>query len=422
MKVMENENYEILKNTRFNFVVNSANAAFYTVAMSFASIITLLPLYIQKLGGTNLQIGLIPALAFLGYMVPGIFTANHIEKLPRKLTFVQRLTLIERIPFVILAITSHFLANSNPSLTIIIALVCLILITFTSGAITPAWLGYIVKVTPGNKLGTFFSISSGIGGLMGIGASVLASWFLYRYPFPKNFLYCFILASIAVFVSYYCTLIGREPSIINYSHQNTSLVAYFLKIPSILKIDRNFINYIICRNFLCLGSMATTFFVVYASKELRFADQYAGYFSIFLLASQSLTFFLWGYIGDKFSHRFVLIMGSLGLLSSSALVILSQSAISMFMVFVSMGIYYSAFGSSGLAILNRWAPDGKYPTYIALSNGLTAISAFIAPIFGGKIADAYGFRALFFISLLLTLIGLIWLLFFIHEEKNTDKT
>ena len=414
---MENKNYEIVKNTRFNFFVNSANAAFYTVAMSFASIITLLPLFIQKLGGTNLQIGLIPALAFLGYMVPGIFTANYIEKIPRKLSFVQKLTLIERIPFLILAISCFFLASSNPKATILVALLCLVLITFTSGAITPAWLGYIVKVTPGNKLGTYFSIGSGVGGLMGIGASIIASWFLLHYPFPMNFFYCFVCASVAVFISYYCTLIGREPSIHNTAHQNTSLKAYFTKIPTILNTDKNFFNYIVCRNFLCLGSMATTFFVVFASKELHFADQYAGYFSIFLLASQSITFFLWGYIGDKFNHRVVLIMGTLGLLSSSILVIFSQSVLSMFMVFVSMGIYYSAFGSSGLAILNRWAPNGKYPTYIALSNGLTALSAFVAPILGGKLADTYGFFVLFYASLFLTFLGLIWLLFFIREGK-----
>lgn len=414
---MENKNYEIVKNTRFNFVVNSANAAFYTVAMSFASIITLLPLFIQKLGGSNLQIGLIPAIAFLGYMVPGLFTANYVEKLPRKLSFVQKITLLERIPFVILALSCIFLATSNPKLTIYVAIACLILITFTSGSITPAWLGYIVKVTPGSKLGAYFSIGSGVGGLMGIGASIMASWFLSRYPFPFNFFYCFAWASVAVFLSYYCTCIGKEPAIPVTSHQNSSLFAYFTKIPSILREDRNFMFYILCRNLLCLGSMATTFFVVYASKELHFADQYAGYFSIFLLASQSLTFFLWGFVGDRFSHKIVLVMGSLGLLCSSILVLLSKSVFSMFMVFTAMGIYYSAFGSSGLAILNRWAPSGKYPTYIALSNGLTALCAFIAPIAGGKIADIYGFTMLFFVALGFTFFGLLGIMFIIKEGK-----
>jgi MFS family permease len=166
--------------------------------------------------------------------------------------------------------------------------------------------------------------------------------------------------------------------------------------------------------------MSTTFFVVYASKELHFADQFAGYFSIFLLASQSLTFFLWGYIGDRFSHRFVLVMGSLGLLASSILVLISKSVFSMLMVFTAMGIYYSAFGSSGLAILNRWAPSGKYPTYIALSNGLTAFCAFIAPIVGGKVADTYGFTLLFYISLFFTFFGLLGMIFIIKEGKCRD--
>jgi len=36
----------IHQNVRWNFFMNSSNAAFYTLAMTFASILTLLPLYI----------------------------------------------------------------------------------------------------------------------------------------------------------------------------------------------------------------------------------------------------------------------------------------------------------------------------------------------------------------------------------------
>lgn len=407
--------YEIQKNTRFNFYINSANAAFYTVAMSFASLITLLPLFIQKLGGSNLQIGLVPAIAFLGYQIPGIFTANHIENLPRKLSFVQKITLIERMPFIILAASCLFVAKNNPILTIYIALLCLVCITFTSGAISPAWLSYIIKVTPGSKLGTFFALGSGIGGLMGIGASIIASWFLARYPFPLNFFYCFLCASIAVFISYYFTLIGREPAIYNEHKEKHSLPEYFKNLPSILREDKNFFHYIFSRNFQCLGSMATTFYAVYAIKVLRFEDKFAGIFLIFLLASQSITFFLWGYIGDHHQHKIVLVIGSLGLLFSSVLILLSKSSFSLFAIFILMGFYYSAYGSSGLAILNRWAPAGKYPTYIALTNSLTAFSAFIAPIVGGKIADVFGFSVLFWIATFFSALGFIWILLFTHE-------
>jgi len=414
---LDEKRYEILKNTRFNFYVNSANAAFYTVAMSFASIITLLPLFIQKLGGTNLQIGLVPAIAFLGYQIPGIFSANHIENLPRKLSFVQKLTLVERAPFLILTLLCLFVAKSNPTIAIYITLLCLVLITFTSGVISPAWLSYVIKVTPGSKLGTFFAMGSGIGGLMGIGASIMASWFLARYPFPMNFFYCFLWASIAVFVSYYFTLIGREPAIKNEKIEKHSLLEYFKNLPKILKEDKNFFHYIFSRNFQCLGSMATTFFAVYAIKELRFGDQFAGIFLLFLLASQSITFFLWGYIGDHYKHKYVLVIGSVGLLLSSVLILMSKSRYSLFAIFICMGMYYSAYGSSGLAILNRWAPDGKYPTYISLMNSLTALSAFSAPLIGGKIADIFGFSVLFWIAGIFSALGFIWILFFTHEGE-----
>ncbi|MDD4663069.1 MAG: MFS transporter [Caldisericia bacterium] len=409
--------YFIQKNARWNFFINSSNAAFYTLAMSFASIITLLPLYIEKLGGTNLQIGLIPAMAFLGYQIPGLFTANYIESLSNKLAFVKKITPMERIPFYILTISTLYVGILHSQISICIVLFCLIMITFVSGAITPAWLAYIIKVIPPVKLGSYFSMGSGIGGLMGIGASLMATYILKTKPFPENFKWIFFYASIAVTLSWLCTLFGREPPIVSV-HEKRSPWQYFSSLPEVIRQDSNFFFYILMRNFLCLGSMATTFFTVYGIRRLNMPDQYAGIFAICLLASQSFFFFLWGYIGDKFSHKLVICLGAFALTLSSFIAILFPTIVSLYFVYACMGMYYSSQGSSGLAIVNIWAPEGKYPTYISLTNGLTAISAFIAPLIGGKIADSIGFHPLFWLAGGLSLIGFILMIALVKESRS----
>ena len=171
------------------------------------------------------------------------------------------------------------------------------------------------------------------------------------------------------------------------------------------------------RNFQCLGSMATTFFTVYGIQQMKMPDQFAGIFTICLLASQSLFFFLWGTIGDRFSHKLVICIGGFALALSSFVAILFPTLASLYFVYISMGMYYSAQGSSGLAIVNKWAPEGKYPTYISLTNGLTALSAFIAPLIGGKIADMIGFYPLFWIAGLLSLVGFFIMLLFVRENS-----
>ena len=267
-------------------------------------------------------------MAFLGYQIPGLFTSNYIESLSNKLAFVKKITPLERIPFYILTVSTLYAGILHSQISIYIVLFCLVLITFVSGAITPAWLAYIIKVIPPLKLGSYFSMGSGIGGLMGIGASLMATYILKTKPFPDNFKWIFFFASVAITLSWLCTLFGREPSVPSVQKKRSPW-QYFSTLPEIIRQDRNFFFYILMRNFLCLGSMATTFFTVYGIRKLNMPDQYAGIFAICLLASQSFFFFLWGYIGDKFSHKLVICLGAFALTLSSFLAILFPTIFSL---------------------------------------------------------------------------------------------
>ncbi len=407
----------IVRHYRWNFTVNSLNAAFYTVAMTFASIITFLPLFIEKLGGSNLLIGLIPSVAFLGYQLPGLFSANYVEGLHSKLRFVQKITLFERLPFLVLALLCLTFARTHPAVAIVLTFICLVFITFTSGAITPAWFDYISKVTPRHLLGTYFATGSGTGGIIGIGASLLATHFLASYAFPLNFFYCFFCGFIAVMISYLMTLLGKEPPMAP-TNERTKLWDYYRKMPAIIKKDQHLKHFIIIRNLQCMGSMASTFLSIYGIKVLALPDQSAGWMTMVLLFSQSLSFFLWGFIGDRFNHKIVLSCGALGLVLSSAIVLLFSSYSALLIAFVCLGSYWASLGTSGLAILRDFAPEGRYPTYLALNNGLTLLAAFSAPVIGGKIADLYSYRMIFWLALFFSLWGLFWLLRFIPYNSN----
>lgn len=407
----------IRANYRWNFVVNAIDEAFWVLSNNLASIITLLPVFIERLGASNVVIGMIPGLAFICVMLPGIVSANLVENKPNKLAFVKKITLWERFPFVILALSALFLAIPYPTITIWISVICVIFIYGTSGIIQPAWLGFIAKVTPSRKLGSYFAAGNGLGALLGIGGFVLAAYLLDAFSFPFNYFLLFSCASVAVFISWWMLLLGREPDV-EEKETKTSSIDFFKALPVVLKNDSSFTHFIIVRNLQCLGSMATTFFTVYAIKSLQFADSSAGLLSIFLASSQSFFFFIWGYVGDRKSHKLVLIIASLGLISTSLILLFFQSWIALCIVFVMLGIYYSGIGCSGLTLLHNMAPQGRYPTYIALYNALQVISAFIAPVIGGWISEAYGWKTMFVVALILSVLGFIWLLLFVQERRS----
>ena len=49
-----------------NYVANFVDVAFFSLALAFASLTTIIPLYIRELGASTLLIGLVPALVQTG--------------------------------------------------------------------------------------------------------------------------------------------------------------------------------------------------------------------------------------------------------------------------------------------------------------------------------------------------------------------
>src|SRR5512134_572565 len=95
---------QIEQHYRWNFLVNALDGASFWFGMSFISSAVILPLYVSHFTTNPLLIGLIPVLSTAGYLVPQLFTANAVERAPRKKFFPATLGFfLERIPVLLLA-------------------------------------------------------------------------------------------------------------------------------------------------------------------------------------------------------------------------------------------------------------------------------------------------------------------------------
>lgn len=403
-----------------NFLVNCLDMAFFSFGNAFYSVSTIFPVLIKNLGGSNIHIGLLPAIANLGWTIPSIFGAKMVDRLPKKLPFILRWTIGERVPYLIIALLLLLLAPSNPKLTMYLSLLLLFIATFTGGILFPAWLDYIGKIIPPLRRGTVFAIGFGIGGILGIFASFLARNFLENYPFPYNFFYCFISASIALGISYLFIALAKEPAVSTNS-EDLSLSQYIKTLPLILREDKNFTYYILARILSSLGNMGLGFYTIYSLKAFNLHDGYAGIFSAFLLASQTICNFLLGPFGDLKGHKLVLSIGILSVAIGYLGLILGISHIVAYLSFIFMGINYSAFGTSGMALLIEFAPEEKRPVYVGLSSTIIGPFSFIAPIMGGVLANKLGYKPMFLIGLILTSLSFAIMSFLVREPRKARQ-
>ncbi|MFN3699609.1 MAG: MFS transporter, partial [Dictyoglomus sp.] len=233
------------KDYRWNFIVDSIDYALFSLGMTFGSIQTLLPLFAKHLGAGNIEIGFIPAIANLGWAIPAIIGAKYSENYKRKLDLVLKVTMGERLPYLFMALIAFFIVPNNPRLALYLSFLMLGIATFSMGFLGPPWMAMIGKVINPNKRGAFFAVGNGLGAIMGVGGAGLARVILSRYPFPQNFGYTFLCASIALLISFIFLALTRE--VPDEEEKDDIPLKEYIKGIKQAFLDKNFKNYTISR-------------------------------------------------------------------------------------------------------------------------------------------------------------------------------
>jgi MFS family permease len=123
-------------------------------------------------------------------------------------------------------------------------------------------------------------------------------------------------------------------------------------------------------------------------------------------------------VADHAGHRLVLLVGMSATLTANAVALLAGNLTVFQLVFVLAGIHTAAINVSALNVLLEFAPtQDARPTYIGLGSTAIAPVAFAAPLLGGVMADALGFRAVFVVAMAAGLVGLLLLATLVHDPR-----
>jgi len=95
----------IERNQNWNFWVNVLDLTFYNLAMSFIYGATVLSLYASYLTESALLIGLIPALQSVMFLLPQLLLARRIQTLSRMKPMLTRISILERLPYAVVALS-----------------------------------------------------------------------------------------------------------------------------------------------------------------------------------------------------------------------------------------------------------------------------------------------------------------------------
>lgn len=400
-----------------NFAANFVDSLFFSLALAFVSVTTIVPLFISSLGGSALLIGLIPALVQTGHMLPPLFTAPYVAPLPRKLPFLLKMTVIERLPLLVLAILSIRLATTNPTAMVIITASLLAIFGLGGGICLPAWMDIVARVTPLRMRGKLFGWSGALSGLLGVAGGLAAERVLAAFAFPYNFAACFAAASLCLLVSFLGLAAIHEP-VAEERAEAMALGAYIGQLPVLLRRDRDFRFFIFVRVLSAFAGLATAFVAVYATEQRELPASMAGRFTSWMLGAQIIATPLFGMLADRHGYKSSLQFALLAQAVAMVLSLIVTTPLGFSIVFALMGAASGLLFAATLNMVVEFARPAERVTYLGLHGTLIALPTLLAPVIGGWLVEAGGYPLAFIVAAVFGITAFVLLTWSVRDPRH----
>jgi MFS family permease len=358
---------------------------------------------------------LVAVIAQASWFLPQIFTANFVERLPRKKPLVINLGFfLERLP-VWLLVVAALVANWSPTLALLLFFVGYAWFGLGGGVIATAWQDLIARCFPIERRGRFLGIAAFAGTGVGTAGAALSIWLLDSLRFSTNFVFIFTIAAIAMLVSWFFLALTREPvPPLDSSPQSNR--QYLANLPDIVRRDRNFRQFLVARSLMALGNLGTGFVAVAAIHRWQIPDSTVGLFTALYLIGQTVGNLTFGFLADRFGHKLSLEIGALASALAFALARLASAPAWIYVVFFLLGVNSGAVMVSGTLVALEFSEPQRRPTYAGLANSVTGLASIVAPLLGAWLASIdYGW--LFAASSAINLVALVVMRWWVREPR-----
>jgi MFS family permease len=374
--------------------------------MSFISATTVLPSFVAMLTNSEVLIGLSSSLMSGGWLLPQLFIASAVARLPHKRPLMVRAAWISRPLLLMLALIIWLFGKTAPTFTLVVTLIGVFIFSAGDAMVGLPWLDLMARTIPQRRRGRTMGISQIVGGLGGVGAGMIVRRVLSKespWGFPANYALLFATCGIFLLISAIAVTSIREPDSPSLTKQVPSMQKVLASLPRILLSDRPFLRLVLTRLLVGFVGLATAFYVLHATRNLGFGVEAVGLFVSVQVIVLVIAGLMTGVIQDRWgplAHIRAAIGLSilpplLALGAAPLLGVLGKGVLYYYLlVYLFLGIYVGASSWPFFTWIMEHAPEAQRPLYIGLINTLSAIVMFASAL-GGVIVNAFSFQAAF---------------------------
>lgn len=370
---------------------------------------TVMAAFIIQLTGSQTMVGLLSALAMMGWVWPQLFVANWIEPKPRKLFLYQICGVVRLASLAFLIVLMWMYRYSLPPWFAITFIGVFFIYWSAGGFSAVAWYEVLSKTVAAHRRPAVFAWRQTGAGILALGAGFVVTWALSDgsgMAYPTNYLFLLTLMTVLLATGIGAYAVVREPYDLETATRRRPWKQYFQQGSRFLIDDENYRRLFLGQLAFALGVMITPFLVPFLIREIGIADSVVGWLMAVAAGTDLLMNIYWGHLGTTRGNRAVLVQASRVALISpmAALVALFLPASELLgvdtrILMIALAVVLSRVAGSGIGVgrmnyLLDIAPVGIRPSYIGFMNTFSIVSMLV-PVVAGNIIDTFGYLPVF---------------------------
>lgn len=363
-----------------------------------------LPVFLTRLGASNLQVGLLtsmPAIAGLLLAIPvGRFLQSRRQIVPW-------FSLARLLVVACYALTGLVTWLVPESLRVNGVLAIWAWATLPQSVLTVSFSVVMNAVAGPMRRYELMSRRWSILGVTTALTAALVGQILVRMPFPMNYQVVFIGLSVGGLISYYYSSHIRLPDATPPAMESgDSLAERWAAYWRLVGRERDFILFALKRLVYQSGTMlAIPLFPLYFVREVQASDSWIGIINTAQSAVLLVGYFLWTRESRLRGSRFVLLWTTFGLALYPALVSIT-GRVELIVLYAGLaGIFQAGLDLVFFDELMKTVPVEYSATFVSLAQSLQHLSAIFAPLLGTWLATYIGLSGALLVSAVLRFVG-----------------
>ncbi|MFN3266867.1 MAG: MFS transporter [Deinococcales bacterium] len=385
-----------------SYATGVLNGWFCTMGDAFLHPGIVLASFAAALSAPNWVIGLLPAIAVGGWLLPQIFVSAAVRHIPRKVD-VYRAASVVRTTALTTIVLSTVLFSGVPQLLLSAFLLALIANSLASGVSGLPWLESVGKTISAKDRPGFFGMRNLWGGLLALGAGFAIRAILSSsLTFPWDYALIFALGAITFSLGYWFFGLSDEPPDDPPQPRAANIWADLLAIPQTIKNNPDFAKYVFYRVLFASATIGDAFFTAHALRNVGVGKEAIGTFLIAVGIIAPLSNTIWSRTAQAFGSRRIIRIALGFTFAAPLLALLMPKGAGLFfvLVFVAQSIGHAGINLGNANYILSLTSTETRGKFIGTANTLVGIAVF-TPIFGGQIADSAGYLPVFALSAVL---------------------